>query len=59
MSKVTKARSKRALQLLTLLGEGHAQKEISNILNVSNNTAGTDVRRFYEQLEVQNARAAP
>lgn len=58
MSQVTKALSKRELQILTLLGEGHAQKEISDILNVSNNTVVTYIRRIYEKLEVQNAPAA-
>ncbi|WPJ95955.1 response regulator transcription factor [Coraliomargarita algicola] len=54
----TKALSSRELEILTLLGDGLVQKEISARLNITNNTVGTHLRRIYEKLEVQNAPAA-
>jgi len=50
--------SSREIEILKLLGEGLVQKEISQRLNISNNTVSTHIRRIYEKLEVQNAPAA-
>lgn len=53
-----KALSARELEILTLLAEGQVQKEISDHLNISNNTVSTHIRRIYDKLKVQNAPAA-
>lgn len=50
--------AKRELQILTLLASGMVQKEISNQLDITNNTVATHIRRIYEKLNVQNAPAA-
>ncbi|WPJ97295.1 response regulator transcription factor [Coraliomargarita algicola] len=50
--------SDRELEILTLLAEGRVQKEISDHLNISNNTVSTHIRRIYDKLKVQNAPAA-
>ena len=54
----SKTLSERELEILNLLGDGLQQKEISDRLNISNNTVSTYLRRIYEKLEVQNAPAA-
>ena len=45
----------RELEILELVAEGKAQKEISELLQISNNTVATYLRRIYEKLDVHNA----
>ena len=50
--------SARELEILSLIGEGLAKKEIADRLDISTNTVATHVRHIYEKLEVPNAPAA-
>ena len=50
--------SKREMEVLTLMAEGHVQKEIAERLAISNYTVNDHVNRIYEKLHVANAPAA-
>lgn len=50
--------SKRQLEILTLLAEGLAKKEIADQLKISYSTVDTHVANIYEKLEAANAPAA-
>lgn len=50
--------TERELEVLTLLGEGLVQKEISDRLSISAHTVGNHIRHIYEKLQVPNAPAA-
>lgn len=50
--------SKRQLEILTLLAEGLAKKEIADRLKISYSTVDTHVANIYEKLEAVNAPAA-
>ena len=50
--------SPREREILVLLSQGLAKKEIGEQLNLSYGTIATYVRRLYEKLDVQNAAAA-
>ena len=50
--------SPREHEILVLLSQGLAKKEIGEQLNLSYGTIATYVRRLYEKLDVQNAAAA-
>ena len=50
--------SPREYEILILLSQGLAKKEIGEQLNLSYGTIATYVRRLYEKLDVQNAAAA-
>ncbi len=50
--------SDRELQILTLLAEGKARKEISNELTISLNTVAYHVDHIFEKLNVENTPAA-
>ncbi len=52
------ALSKREMEVLTLMAEGHVQKEIAERLAISNYTVNDHVNRIYEKLHVANAPAA-
>ena len=58
--KVTPVRplSERELQILTLIANGNARKEISSRLDISINTVCYHVDHIYEKLNVANAPAA-
>lgn len=53
-----RALSKRELEVLNLLAEGLAKKEIADRLNISSHTVDNYMRRIYEKLQVPNAPAA-
>ena len=50
--------SKRELEILTLLAEGLAKKEICNQLKISYSTVDTHVAHIYNKLDASNAPAA-
>jgi two-component system nitrate/nitrite response regulator NarL len=50
--------SKRELDVLSLLAEGLAHKEIASRLDISNTTVVTHINHIYEKLNVPNAPAA-
>jgi DNA-binding NarL/FixJ family response regulator len=50
--------SKRELEILTLLAEGLAKKEICNLLKISYSTVDTHVAHIYNKLDASNAPAA-
>lgn len=47
--------SKRELEVLSLIAEGHAQKEIAKKLSLSTYTVTDHLKHIYEKLDVQNA----
>ena len=55
---LVKPLSERELQILTLLANGNARKEISSQLNISLNTVAYHIDHIYEKLNVENAPAA-
>jgi DNA-binding NarL/FixJ family response regulator len=50
--------SKRELEILSLLAEGHVKKEICNQLKISYSTVDTHVGHIYNKLDASNAPAA-
>ena len=50
--------SERELEVLELIGEGLAKKEIASQLKISVTTVAYHVQHIYEKLEVPNAPAA-
>ena len=44
----------REKEILTLITKGYKRHEIANLLNISNNTVGTHIRRIYEKLSVHS-----
>lgn len=57
-NKLEKTLSDRELEVLTLLSEGLAKKEIAHKLNIGFTTVAYHVKHIYEKLNVQNAPAA-
>jgi DNA-binding NarL/FixJ family response regulator len=55
---LTPALSKREMEVLTLMAEGHVQKEIADRLAISNYTVNSHINHIYEKLHVANAPAA-
>ncbi len=55
---LTPALSKREMEVLTLMAEGHVQKEIAERLAISNYTVNAHINHIYEKLHVSNAPAA-
>ena len=54
----TKALSERELEILELLSEGLAKKDIADQLDIAVTTVAYHVKHIYEKLEVANAPAA-
>ena len=52
------ALAKRETEILTLISEGHLQKQIADQLKISQNTVADHVKRIYKKLGVQNSPAA-
>jgi DNA-binding NarL/FixJ family response regulator len=57
-SPIKKDLSERELEILTLIAQGHARKEISMQLKITVNTVSYHVDHIYEKLNVVNAPAA-
>jgi DNA-binding NarL/FixJ family response regulator len=50
--------SEREMEVLTLISQGHARKEISGTLSISQKTVDNHVAKIFEKLNVANAPAA-
>ncbi len=48
------ALTEREKDILNLITKGYKRNEIASLLNISNNTVGTHVRRIYEKLSVHS-----
>ena len=50
--------SKREVQVITLLAEGHTKQKISESLRITKNTVATHVSHIYRKLRVNNTHGA-